>query len=139
MNYFADVVDVKQFISQQKEDKKWIRSGQVVDTGAKVYGFRVDNVNNETYRMWNGMLRNMEDIDEQEGEESAEESKQQMYDEDGNPIAQDPNVREKKRQNRILKLTDKGGEKTLEQNLKNITMDNFDVQHEKDPLFKQTT
>jgi len=33
---------------------KWLRSGEA---GAKVYGFRVDNVHNEAYRILNGMSR----------------------------------------------------------------------------------
>ena len=55
IDYFSNIEDVQAFIASQKDDKKWIRSGQIVDTGAKVYGYRVDNVHNETYRMWNGM------------------------------------------------------------------------------------
>lgn len=59
-DYFASIGEggVEAFLAGQKDDKKWIRSGQIVDTGAKVYGYRVDNVHNETYRMWNGMTRN---------------------------------------------------------------------------------
>ena len=36
---------------------KWLRSGEAIGAGAKVYGFRVDNVHNETYRILNGMAR----------------------------------------------------------------------------------
>ena len=58
VDYFGSIDDMKAFLAQQKDDKKWIKSGQIIDTGAKVYGYRVDNVHNETYRMWNGMQRN---------------------------------------------------------------------------------
>ena len=89
MDYFGKIDDVQNFIGQQQDDKKWIRSGQIIDTGAKVYGYRVDNVHNETYRMWNGMQRNaltgdqeIEVIQEEEDEGSAGVP----VDEDGNPI-----------------------------------------------------
>ena len=36
---------------------KWLRSGEAIGAGAKVYGYRVDNVHNETYRILNGMAR----------------------------------------------------------------------------------
>jgi len=36
---------------------KWLRSGEAIGAGAKVYGFRVDNVHNEAYRILNGMSR----------------------------------------------------------------------------------
>ena len=45
----------------------------MIDAGAKVYGFRVDNVHSETYRMWNGMQRNAvngEEIIEMIGQEN---------------------------------------------------------------------
>lgn len=37
--------------------QKWLRSGEAIGAGAKVYGYRVDNVHNETYRILNGMVR----------------------------------------------------------------------------------
>ena len=45
-------------IGKEPKNKKWIKSSEIVDAGTKVYGFRVDNVHNETYRMWNGFMRN---------------------------------------------------------------------------------
>ena len=88
-----------------------------MDTGAKVYGYRVDNVHNETYRMWNGMQRNAHggemDIEviqeEQEGDDSQVE-----LDEDGNPIAgADGNAKKRQRKN-VLRFKGNEGEKTLE-------------------------
>ena len=87
VDYFADVDDFKKFISTQKPEQKWVRSGQVVDTGAKVYGYRVDNVHNETYRMWNGMVRNAA-IDDGIPEDDEEDEVSQV-DADGNPINQE--------------------------------------------------
>lgn len=36
---------------------KWLRSGEAIGAGAKVYGYRVDNVHNQTYRILNGINR----------------------------------------------------------------------------------
>ena len=136
MDYFSSLGDIEAFIQTQKDDKKWIRSGQVVDTGAKVYGYRVDNVHNETYRMWNGMQRNagrhsgdIEVIQEEDDEEAS------FIDADGNPVA---HANEKKKKKALLKFKSGDGQRTLEQS-KNITLDSFDTQHEVDPLFRKTT
>ena len=85
VDYFQNIDDFKKFISEQDPGKKWIKSGQVVDTGAKVYGYRVDNVHNETYRMWNGMLRNAALEDGAIAEEDEDEEVSQV-DANGNPI-----------------------------------------------------
>lgn len=36
--------NIKDFVHQQKDGNKWVRSGEVIDAGTKIYGFRVDNV-----------------------------------------------------------------------------------------------
>jgi hypothetical protein len=45
-----------------------LRSGEVIGAGAKVYGFRVDNVHHETYRLLNGMSRGGQNADEEQEE-----------------------------------------------------------------------
>jgi hypothetical protein len=42
-------------VKQQPLDKKWLVSGELIGTGAKAYGFRVDNVLNHCYRMLGGL------------------------------------------------------------------------------------
>jgi superfamily I DNA and/or RNA helicase len=101
-----------------------------------VYGYRVDNVHNETYRMWNGMVRNAA-IDDGIPEDDEEDESSQV-DADGNPINQEEAAKKRQKRNYLYRA-DKGGERTLESNLKNITLESFDTQHEKDPLFKKTT
>jgi len=49
--------NLPQFISSLPIAQKWLRSGEAIGAGAKVYGYRVDNVNNETYRIINCMVR----------------------------------------------------------------------------------
>ena len=50
--------NIQEFLKMQNNDKKWVRTGEAIDAGAKVYGFRVDNIHNDAYRMLNGMCRN---------------------------------------------------------------------------------
>lgn len=49
--------NLPQFILSLPIAQKWLRSGEAIGAGAKVYGYRVDNVHNETYRILNGMVR----------------------------------------------------------------------------------
>ena len=50
--------NIQDFMQAQNADKKWINTGDAIKASAQVYGFRVDNVHNETYRMLNGIHRN---------------------------------------------------------------------------------
>ena len=68
--------------------------------------------------------------------EDDEEDEVSQVDADGNPINQEEVKRKQKRN--FLYRADKGGERTLE-TIKNISVVNYDTQHEKDPLFKKTT
>ena len=129
-------------IKNDKTDKKWVKSGEVIDTGAKVYGFRVDNVHSETYRMWNGMQRNAingEEIIELVGQEGDESDKGSEFDENGNRRGnEDSQDGKKKRKKTFLKFKENEGNKTLD-TLKNLDVTNFDTQHQADPLFNKTT
>ena len=102
-----------------------------------MYGYRVDNVHNETYRMWNCMSRNAVGGDDGMGvlQGDAEDDEGPALDEDGNPIA---GGSERKKTQRRLRFKENQGLATLEQE-KNISVTSFDTQHEVDPLFRQTT
>ena len=72
----------------QNADKKWINTGDAIKASAQVYGFRVDNVHSETYRMLNGIHRNARNGEQElvlegvaEGEEDARSSIQDSADE----------------------------------------------------------
>jgi condensin complex subunit 2 len=110
---------------------KWVRTAEAVGAGAKIYGYRVDNVHQDTYKMLNTLSRGDQNI-ELVPEEGIED-----FSDDENPN------REKKetkiRQKRTIKLTGKEGEATLEPEEK-IDLKKYD--HEKtaaDPIFKQIT
>jgi len=49
--------NIQEFVASMPAATKWLRSGEAIGAGAKVYGYRVDNVHNETYRILNGMAR----------------------------------------------------------------------------------
>ena len=118
-------------MSQQTDSNKWIRSGDVIDASTKIYGFRVDNVHTETYRMLNGMTRNAAGEQEVEivgAEEESDQEKEAMQNDEGKDG-------EKKKQARKIKFNDNQGEKTLEKKA-NIDVVAFDTLNDIDPLFK---
>ena len=51
------MTNIKEFVQTQNADKKWVRTGEAIDAGAKVYGFRVDNVHHSAYRMLSTFAR----------------------------------------------------------------------------------
>jgi len=50
---------LKQFMSvNEKLETKWLRTGEALGAGAKIYGFRVDNVHIDAYKMMSSLARN---------------------------------------------------------------------------------
>ena len=50
---------MKEFLQQHdKLESKWMRTGEALGAGAKIYGFRVDNVHNDAYKMMGSLARN---------------------------------------------------------------------------------
>ena len=45
-------------MKKQNEQKKWITTGEALNASAMVYGFRVDHIHSEAYRMLNAVNRN---------------------------------------------------------------------------------
>ena len=132
---------MKEFLTNHdKLETKWLRTGEALGAGAKIYGYRVDHVHNDTYKMMSSLARN------QNGEQIIELVQNQDNDdfseEDGGPIdmrggkeVKHANTTNRKRQ---LKFTDTQGLKTLaEQN--HIDLREYDQVNMIDPLFKQTT
>lgn len=105
-------------------DTSWKKLSQTLDAGAKIYGFRVDSVHNETYKVLGGLNRT-----ELNQEEQAQES--QRRDEDDHDGDQDPVVRKQRR--------DLEGEGTLEKNMHNIDANKYDLEFDIDPLFQKTS
>ena len=45
------------FKTETSGDSSWKKLSQTLDAGAKIYGFRVDSVHNETYKVLGGLNR----------------------------------------------------------------------------------
>ena len=49
---------MQHFLDQNnKFDAKWLRTGQALGAGAKIYGFRVDNVHYDAYKIMGSLAR----------------------------------------------------------------------------------
>lgn len=68
---------MQDFVKLQRADKKWVRTGEAIDAGAKVYSCRVDHIHSETYRMLNEVCINALD---NKDEENADGPKDQEAD-----------------------------------------------------------
>ena len=120
--------NIQEFMKAQNIDKKWINTGEAIGAGAQVYGFRVDNVHSETYRMLSGITRNV-----RSGEQEIVLEGVHDRDEDVRDSAHDSTEDNKKRRQKVKMSTNP--EKTLEKE-SNINLTSFDTSHEVDPLFK---
>jgi len=109
---------------QATGDTSWKKLSQTLDAGAKIYGFRVDSVHNEAYKVLGGLNRT-----ELNQEEQAPELARGVDDDDQD--TQDNVVRRQKR--------DGDGEGTLEKNLHNIDTNKYDLEFDIDPLFQKTS
>ena len=50
---------MKEFMENHAQvETKWLRTGEALGAGAKIYGFRVDNVHTDTYKMVSSLARN---------------------------------------------------------------------------------
>ena len=99
--------------NRNNADNTWGRTGEALGAGAKIYGFRVDNVHQETYKILGGLHRHglqgefaVELIigeDKQEGREGQrEDDNNDDYDEEADHPGTD-----KKRKRKKLVFTDK--------------------------------
>jgi condensin complex subunit 2 len=51
--------NIQEYLKKNKDlETKWLRTGEAIGAGAKIYGFRVDNVHYDTYKMLNAVSRN---------------------------------------------------------------------------------
>ena len=121
---------IKDFVQTQNADKKWVRTGEAIDAGAKVYGFRVDNVHHSAYRMLNTIART--------GNEQLEVISEGEDSEQGVDAESKKKTKKKTKSRRMM--TSSGGEKTLEKEA-NLNISSYDsmVISQIDPLFKKTT
>ena len=127
--------DIKQFMEAGNIENKWIRSAEALGAGAKIYGFRVDNVHMDAYKMLGNLSRNAEmalDVVPEQGENGE-------FSDDENDGSGDKKREKKAKQKRAIKLTGKEGESTLEVT-KNVDLKKYERdQTAADPIFKQIT
>lgn len=51
--------NMKEFLKDNhKLESKWPRAGEAIAAGAKIYGYRVDNVHHDAYKMMGNLARN---------------------------------------------------------------------------------
>lgn len=105
-----------QFIANLPSATKWLRSGEAIGAGAKVYGYRVDNLHNETYRILNGMVR---------GGAQQEELAVVQSDDEHNKAGPNEDNGDAVKKVRKLKFKESDGAKTLEKP-ENINLSSFD-------------
>ena len=59
---FVDIIGIdnmRQFFTQnERNEAKWPKAGEVLAAGARVYGYRVDNVHHDAYKMMGSFARN---------------------------------------------------------------------------------
>jgi len=64
---FTDIIP--SFI-HKSADNGWIEVSQGLDASAKIYGYRVDALHTETYKIRGGLYRNTKDADKEEAGKS---------------------------------------------------------------------
>jgi len=102
---------------QASGDTSWKKLSQTLDAGAKIYGYRVDSVHTETYKVLGGLNRtDLMEVLEHEGDATQEEK--------------DHGRRARR---------DMDGENTLEKNLNNLDTNKYDLEFDLDPLFQKTS
>lgn len=98
---------------ETEDGDAWKHISASLDAGSKIYGFRVDLVHQNTYKVLGGLHRTQPQEDQKE-----------QYEQE---------------QLRKRKVANAGGENTLEKNPANIDTTKYDLEFEIDPLFQQTS
>ena len=111
-----------------------MRTGEAIGAGAKIYGYRVDNILDSALKMRFGMTNyigeDFLEIVREDEEEDEEIDLQNSLNNSGQP---------KKKKTKTIKFDlGKSGLKTLEKEA-NISSATVDTQHQIDPLFRKKT
>lgn len=98
---------------KRNQETSWHKASASLDASAKIYGYRVDSVHSETYKILGGLTRadNKDNEEENAGEVGKKEKKERRHD----------------------------GFSTLEKDLKKLDLVNYELEFEVDPLFKSMT
>ncbi|KAL4482458.1 hypothetical protein ABPG72_001434 [Tetrahymena utriculariae] len=105
-------------------DFAWKKLSSTLDAGARIYGYRVDSLHSDTYKIRGGLNRSeVQDI------------------KDANKVndLEDPLEKDEEIEKKLQKKKFKGGESTLEKNLANINATKYDLEFDIDPLFQKTS
>ncbi|KAL4479235.1 hypothetical protein ABPG72_011447 [Tetrahymena utriculariae] len=117
--------DVKNMSDFSKvSEASWQKLSSSLDSGSKIYGYRVDSLHQESFKMLSGLIRS-EFINKDEEHQSRQEQESE-------------DLINKERE-KIFKKNKKVNELTIEKNLSNITLNKYDIQFEVDPLFCKTS
>ena len=114
----VDFIESLSNILNKNEESAWQRASASLDVSAKVYGYRVDSVHNETFQFLGGLNRNKK-VENQE-KQNVEEEKE---------------IEEEKKNNVKVRR----GQNTLETNLNKLNLTKYDLDTEVDPLFSIMT
>lgn len=101
---------------KRNEETSWQKASASLDASAKIYGYRVDSVHTETYKILGGLSR----------AEAKDEEVQNVEKEEGE--------RKKERKDKRH-----DGFDTLERDIKRLDLVKYDLEFDVDPLFKSMT
>lgn len=105
--------------NQTEDGDAWKTISATLDAGSKIYGFRVDLVHQNTYKVLGGLHRTQVNPNGRAANEEQKELEQEQM--------------------RKRKLANTGGENTLEKNPAALDTNKYDLEFEIDPLFQQTS
>lgn len=130
---------------KRDNESSWLRASASLDASAKIYGFRVDQVHQETYKVLGGLHR-QEMNNKQNADNGENIDPGDLYtmlngladqDDSSLPISmQRKGRRGVSVQNLGYNVIFTGGDRTLEKDLKNIDITRFDIEAETDPLYR---
>ncbi|KRX04476.1 hypothetical protein PPERSA_06029 [Pseudocohnilembus persalinus] len=127
-----DCKNLSDYNNIEQGESGWKKISSTLGVAAKIYGYRVDQVHNQTYQVLGGINRtdlNQNEIEQQEDQQQRENEN----------IDQEEERKKAEEIMRAKARKDYGGQKTLERNLKNISVLKFDLGFDIDPLFSQTS
>ena len=110
-------------------DKSWKQVAYTIDAGAKIYGYRVDKLQADTYSILGGINRT-------DDAPSADAAKAQAAQNQRHEREQQEKEAE---EHLISERVDYGGKRCIERDPSKIEITQYDLQFEVDPLFQKTS
>eukprot|EP00742_Colponemidia_sp_Colp-10_P008083 GILJ01008725.1.p1 GENE.GILJ01008725.1~~GILJ01008725.1.p1 ORF type:complete len:700 (+),score=180.43 GILJ01008725.1:61-2160(+) len=128
---FLDHIDALVAATDDNDETNFQKASCTIEASAKIYGYRVDSVHTEAYKVLGGLSR--ADVREEDTATGiASDDDNDVADEDG----ENTNVQKKKKR---AKKGAQGESSTLEKNPDNLNLNKFDLEFEVDPLFHKTS